>query len=271
MKQVAIILIGIVLLTSLFQCTSKNNESGIVKLTLTDAPFPADMVQEAMVTIFKIEIRNAADSVSSFLNLSSEEQPFNLLELSNGITATIAELEIPSGKYNQIRLYVKDASVKLTDGTVYDLKIPGGFESGVKLLLKPAVEITDGDTTELILDFDVSKSFKVQGNPDSPAGIKGFIFSPVVRTMTASVSGSISGTVSDEDNNKIKNASISIITQDSVLTSTFTNGAGKFKLIGIEKGTYNLQVEKEGYITSLIENIDIKAGQLTNQNIVLVK
>ena len=42
------------------------------------------------------------------------------------------------------------------------------------------VTVESGQDVSLTLDFDVSKSFVVQGNPNTPAGIKGFLMKPTV-------------------------------------------------------------------------------------------
>lgn len=52
----------------------------------------------------------------------------NLLELTNGVTELIADLEV--GTYDEIRLHAVDAKVTLKDGLDYYLKIPSGSCSG---------------------------------------------------------------------------------------------------------------------------------------------
>src|SRR5690606_121531 len=46
-----------------------------------------------------------------------------------------------------------------------------------------------------VLDFDVSKSFVIQGNPETPAGINGMILKPTLRVVVHDVAASISGTI----------------------------------------------------------------------------
>ena len=130
-----------------------------------------------------------------FLILSEEDFVYNLLELQNGITTELVEIEVPTGDYDLVRLYVDSAGIELKDQTEYDLKVPSGSETGIKIIIDPPITVVGGLTTELILDFDVSQSFVVQGNPYTPAGINGFIFTPTIRATNASFAGSIKGTV----------------------------------------------------------------------------
>ncbi|MFW6222957.1 MAG: DUF4382 domain-containing protein, partial [Bacteroidota bacterium] len=157
--------------------------SGKLKIQLTDAPFPTDLVAEANVTINKIDIRkkDSIDDGHPFITLKEEEMAFNLLDLTNGVTANLVDLEIDAGTYDLVRLYVSEASVTLTDGREFDLFVPSGAQTGVKIFIDPAVIVAGGLTAELLLDFDVSRSFVVQGNTNTPAGINGFIVKPVIK------------------------------------------------------------------------------------------
>lgn len=171
-------------------CDSSNSDSDSatahVQIMLTDAPFPFDLVAEANVMIQDVALKGAG--VDSVL-LSDAAQPFNLLDLQDGVTTPLADLEVPAGTYNQLRLVVDDsASIVLKAGDEYHLKIPSGSQSGIKILLGN-LALEDGDLAQITVDFSVENSFVVQGNPDTPAGIKGFIFKPVVKAKTVKING----------------------------------------------------------------------------------
>lgn len=143
---------------------------------LTDAPFPFDLVAEANVVIERVEVVGE----SGVETIAEGEQTFNLLDLQNGVTAELATAILPEGPIQQIRLIVSAASVVLIDETTFDLLVPSGVRTGIKILT-PGVEVSAGAETTTTLDMDVSESFIVQGDADTPAGIQGFIFTPVVR------------------------------------------------------------------------------------------
>ena len=170
--------------------TGGSDGTGTLKLGLTDAPFPFDLVAEANVTIDRVEIvggavddTTAADSTEAdeeeIITLVEQTEQYNLLALRDSV-ASLTEKEIPAGSYSQIRLIVSDASILLKNGDSYDLKVPSGAQTGIKVLL-PNFRVEEGIETELTLDFVVSESFVVQGDPSTPAGIKGFIFTPVIK------------------------------------------------------------------------------------------
>ena len=168
-----------------------DGEVGTLVVRLTDAPFPIDFVNEANVTINKIELRESADGDDPFLTLIEDAQlQFNLLDLQNDVTANLVQIDIEVGSYNLVRLFVTEPNVVLKDETNFDLTVPSGAQTGIKIFIEPAIEVVGGLTSELLLDFDVSKSFVVQGNPNTPAGISGFIFTPV-RAVNMSTAGRI--------------------------------------------------------------------------------
>jgi hypothetical protein len=74
----------------------------------------------------------------------------------------------------------EDASVVMNDSTVFDLKIPSGSQSGIKINL-PKFDFGTSDAVEITVDFNVEESFVVRGNPATVQEITGFIFKPVLK------------------------------------------------------------------------------------------
>ncbi len=150
---------------------------GTVQVLLTDAPI--DNIAEANVTIERVELVGEAGVVV----LMEEDVTYDLLELQNGVTAELAEGDVPAGEYHQIRLIVQEeAVVVFDDGSDSTLKIPSGAQTGVKLNLPGGFEIGEGaEEATVVLDFDASESF-VQ------AGASGkYIFKPVVKVENVEI------------------------------------------------------------------------------------
>ena len=186
---------------SLAACDAAD-DSATARLTvrLTDAPFPFDLAEAASVTITRIELLAAADDGDAENDTSDTEgvldrivlfdgEPFalNLLDLRDGVDTLLVEhFAIPAdGSYNRIRLFVgDDAEVRFLDGTTYPLKLPSAQQSGIKIAL-PAYEAPDGDI-DLLIDFDVERSFVTRGNPEGPS-FQGFLFQPVLEVESFEV------------------------------------------------------------------------------------
>lgn len=167
-------------LTALTGCDSNDVEADTesrVRILLTDAP--ADFV-EANVLIERVELLGNDDRV---VLLADEPQPFDLLTLQDGVTALLADVDIPNGTYHQVRVIVdEEASVLYDDGTVENLKVPSGSQSGIKMNL-PSLDIND-DVLVVTIDFDVTESFVKRGNSG-----KGYIFKPVIKPLAIDING----------------------------------------------------------------------------------
>ena len=120
-----------------------SDQQGHLVIKLTDAPFPIDMIEAATVYINKVEIRKKSEGEElgyPYITLLEElEEPleFNLLDLRNGITADLVDMEIDPGNYDLIRLYVDVASLSVKEGETYNLKVPSGSQTGIKMFIKP--------------------------------------------------------------------------------------------------------------------------------------
>ncbi|SDE84515.1 DUF4382 domain-containing protein [Cellulophaga baltica] len=265
----------------LFGCSDNNDTAnggtGTLSIQLTDAPFLYDMVAEANVTIFKIDARYKGavetDSVSadgnSFITLSEEEVPINLLELTNGITENLVNLEVPAGTYDLVRVYVKGVNAILNDGTVYDLNVPSGEQTGIKVFIQPGLVVQGGLSSDLLLDFDVSKSFVAKGGRNN---LSGFNFKPVIKASNLATAGTLKGLVTTTEDNisvGLEGAQVSVIVADTINTTTFSDIDGRFVIMGLQEGSYDLLVALEGYTSERKEGIAIVASNNTTQDVVL--
>lgn len=253
--------------------TDNDNTPGRLVVKVTDAPFPIDNIEAAMVTLTKVEIRKVCDSVcdgNPFMVIWEDTMTVNLLELRNGIVEELTDIEIPQGKYDLIRLYVDQASLKIKDGDTYDVKVPSGKQTGIKIFIKPAINVSGGLTSEVLLDFDLSRSFVMKGNMHSPHGINGFNFKPVIRAVNNTTAGRIAGLVSDTSKVKLANAQV-WVKQDSVISTAFTDSLGHYALIGLPAGSYSIFATKENYDTVSFSGVKVLEGNLTLQNFILTK
>ena len=280
--------------TVFISCTDnddKNSDYGRLSVNLTDAPFPHDLVAEANVTIFKIEARYKGDmdinsevgdnsdssmeteEKSSFMVLMEDEMEVNLLDLTNGVTKNLVDLEVPVGTYDLIRVYVKGVNVVLTDGSTFDLKVPSGEQSGIKIFIKPGLVVNGGLSADLLLDFDVSKSFVAKGGGSNFENITGFNFKPVIKACNMSTAGTLSGmvtTLQEEVAVGLEGAQVAVFAADTLNTTTFTDADGKYMVMGLMAGEYDVEVELSTYLKETVTGIDIDAGNKTSQDFILV-
>ena len=251
---------------------SPGEGNGTIRVVMTDAPFPIGMVAEANVSIERIEMREkGSDDDADFIVLTDVDTVLNLIDLQNGLTATLAELEVPAGDYDEVRVITGDAEIILVDSNSFDLKVPSGSETGIKVKVSPVITVEEGLTTELLLDFDLSKSFVVKGNPSTPAGINGFNFKPVIRAVNVSTAGRVQGSVVvDANDSALANVYIVLDANESEeMYEAYTDENGDYVLLGVPVGTYTLTATLEGYQTAEQTGVTIVAGNSTTANLEL--
>lgn len=291
MKKVLLLLL-VVASAGFFACNkTTDDQTGRLVVKITDAPFPIEDIEYANVTINKVELRKECDGICDgagegicdgtgegpgegicdaypFVVVSEEPVTINLLDLRNGVTELLAYIDLPQGSYDLVRLYIEEAGLKVIDGEEYIVKVPSGDKTGIKIFIQPSLLIEGGVTSELLLDFDLSRSFILRGNPNSPAGINGFIFKPVIRTANMSVAGRLEGSVSDTSATFIENAEV-WIKQDTVVATAFTGEDGKYAFIGVPAGLYSVYATGENYDTLSYDNVRVVEGNRTIQDFIL--
>lgn len=164
-----------------------HSDDATVRVLLTDAPFPFEMVDSANVTIDRVELVSEGAGVVDVTADWTEPRTFNLLDLRDGVTALLGEVQLSEGTYEQVRLVLAgEAAVVMKEeagGAEYDLTVPSGSETGIKIPLNSLV-VESGSYLSLTLDFDVAESFVVLGEADTPASVEGFNFKPVVKLLS---------------------------------------------------------------------------------------
>lgn len=213
--------------------------TGTLSVRLADAPDPS--VTAVNVTIDRVE----ANVNGTWTAVAPDPQTFNLLDLAKGSTL-LGTTSLPSGHYTQVRLFVSEATVTDADGT-HNLTIPSGSNTGLKVLVN--YDINEGDTTTLLLDFDVAHSINKTGSG-------AYHLKPVVRGVVEVLSGTITGTVKDADG-PVRGAVVSITptggTPSDTDPSTLTLADGTFKFWGVMPGSYTVNVSFTDPDTAVVE------------------
>ena len=128
-------ILGLLIVTALFilsACNETDNQS-VLKIRLTDAPGD---YEEVNVQIQSMEYHFSSDEEGDWIQLNSlEVGVYNLLDFNNGLDTLIASEAIGSGTISQLRLHLGENNSVKINGKEYDLKIPSGQQSGIKIIL----------------------------------------------------------------------------------------------------------------------------------------
>jgi len=226
------------------QCT-KENETAKVTFYLTDAPAA---YQQVNIDLKAIKIIANSDSSETTLELE-RVGIYDLLDFSNGLDTVLASIELPVGKISQIRLILGDNNSLVINGETFDLKVPSGSESGLKLKINETI-VAGGDY-HFVMDFDASRSVKKNGNNK-------YILKPVIRMFSKTETGAIKGSVTPADARPF----VYTINGNDTL-GTIADEAGGFKLTGAKEGTYTLSfVPQNGASSFEMKDVVVKKGEI---------
>jgi hypothetical protein len=246
----------IVLLSfAFFSCSDDSDSSSArFQVRLTDAP--ADY-EEVNINIQDILINATNNENGGWVSLGNVKKGvYNLLDLTGGLDTLLADVELPAGKVNQIRLVLGDSNSVKVDGVIEKLTTPSAQTSGLKLSVNMTLE--EGVTYKILLDFDAGRSI-IKTENSSKYNLK-----PVIRTIVEAQSGSIIGSTSPAT---FTSYAYAISGTDTL--SAFTNEVGKFVIKGVKAGTYKVVVQpstESDYLTKEIPNVTVVNGQATNLN-----
>ena len=220
--------------------------AGTLVIRLTDAPAAYDAVNIAVDSV-RVHV-DSADSISGWHTISRSPAMYDLLQYIGGRDTIIAEGDIPTGYYSQLRLYIGAGSNVVVDGVTYDLEIPSGSQSGLKLNIQAV--ITEGVKYELVLDFDASRSIVVTGNSR-------YQLKPVIKTLATAVSGSLTVAVVPVT----ANPTIWVIAgTDSSRTVADTTGLFRFKYLVPTMYSVRIVPGDPAYRETTLTNVNVFAG-----------
>ncbi len=142
--------------------------SGSVTVLLTDGPSP--VFDAIFIDITKVTLLGSRDSDRVVLFEGRER--IDLLAYRGEDFLLVSGIEVPTGRYEKIRLEVENIDVE-PDGECAEVKLPSGR---IELNPRGGFEVAEGEAVFIRLDIDAKKSFSLH-----EAGKSGeCIFRPVV-------------------------------------------------------------------------------------------
>lgn len=245
-----------------------NDNKGEVKVKITDAPFPVDFVTQANVGVAKVELKNQN---GEYVTVFDGNTNFNMVNLTNGETETVASATIQTGTYTEAKITLNSASVSLTNGTVFDLNSQA--QGSYSVTINPSLVIEDNKDSDVLLDLDLNHSFQFTTGSfmnwiTDIMNITGCDFQADFRACDLNQTGKIQGTVKDANNGTIANALVTV-TVDGNEVSTLSDYDGKYAFIGIKQGSYTLHVETQNDGQTDVSGVQVSIDTTTEANVVL--
>lgn len=265
----------------LFGCSGGG--TGTLSLSITDAT--TDEYKAVYVTIDEVSVHVGGNehNDNNWEVIGSPDKTYNLLDLVNGVIEQLGIIELQAGHYTQMRLIigeVPDDGINLLSEThpyanyiinssdeKYELKIPSGLQTGIKII--NGFDINEDQTTELILDFDASRSIVMAGASGQ------WLLKPTIKVINEY--SIINGTVSDDNQTLLEGALVSVQIFDPgaedekdkvvVQASTITDENGNYTIL-VQPGVFNIVAYKDNYNPGCV-NIETVSNTVYTQNFIL--
>jgi hypothetical protein len=230
--------------------------TGTLSTSLTDAPLTDYDAVAVYITVSQVAAHKEG---GDWQIVSSPNKTYNLLALINGVRQELGVAVLPAGHYTQVRLILSsdrsDSSLNILSrahpypnyfidgsGESHELKVPSGFQSGIKIV--KGFNVTTNQTTDLVLDFDAMRSI-VQARNSGKWLLKPTI--KVVNTVECAIVEGNAGQAGVLVSAQLYNSSTTVPEDKvQVRAATVSDAGGNYKLF-VEPGSYTLVGYKEGY------------------------
>ncbi len=263
--------------------------TGTLSLSLTDAA--VDGLKAVYVTIDKVQVHlggnESAPANWKTVSDVGNGRTYNLLELVNGMRSDLGLTDLEAGRYTQMRLVLGRspdgginilsrrhpfANYVITDTDVlHELKVPSGFQTGIKIVHGFTIE--ENGTTELVLDFDAARSVVRAGASGN------WLLKPTIKVLELLDYAIVRGVVKDPAGNPVAGVRVTAQRWDDnetpadktddtlvVHAATVTDSQGEFALMldPAPTGTlYNIVAYETGYLPGCTE---VRAAPGLNQS-----
>jgi len=269
LKWAALCLAGVLAVSS---CSTEDDQTvdpiganGKLKIEMTDAPIDEANIKGVFVTV--TEVRVDGKKWEAFQG----PKTVNVLELQGGKTASLGEGDLSAGSFDKLTLVLdheRDASgnapgcyILRQDNAKNKLAVSGSALTELEIS-GPKVEVPEGESKELVVDFDLRKAIKEQANASNEYTFvtKGELQSSL-RFVKKDNAGSINGKLNNynaatngqavayvyakgtfNQNTETKGQGESQVKFKNAVTSAKVNADGTFTAAFIPEGEYELHV-----------------------------
>ncbi|MGH7701107.1 MAG: DUF4382 domain-containing protein [Gemmatimonadales bacterium] len=279
--------LGVLLAAACYQddSTAPGSLRPLARVFLTDAPFPYDSV--ASVNVYVVSVAASTDPDTSgggaWETIAQPKRRFDLLALQQGTTALLGEGRLTGQLYRAIRVVIDadSSSVRWSGGSDADVRWPwpgSGQITMYALVLEPLFSLAGTDDVEIVIDWDVGKSFLYDY-----FGTGEFTVLPWLRAVHRAFTGTIAGTVTSAytgATQPVANANITVYGGDPnqpsgtwwVAATGRSDAQGAYRVAFVSDGTYIVRIEQSQYpfLAAVTRSgVTVAAGETTHVSVSL--
>jgi hypothetical protein len=237
-------------------CGSGETDPGTVRFALTDAP--ACGFDQVNLSIERIRVNRNADASENSLGWTdlklAPARRIDLLKLGNGVLEELGELQLPAGRYAQLRLVLAAKgettpanSVLPTGGEETVLDIASIEAGGIRVV--HAFSVEQDKVTDVLFDFDACRSV-------ARAGDDGYVLRPEVKAVPrngATITGYVDPTA----------AGVTVSAQKAGVQAraTVADANGRFVIAFLDPAAspYDVVFTAGGHATAVVVAVPVSA------------
>jgi hypothetical protein len=238
--------------------------TGTLSVALTDSS--CSSYAAIYITIDEVQVNKSANGNSGWRTVATPMKTYNLLKLINGVTEVLGDEELTAGIYNQIRLIIGRTPesenningephpyanyVVFDDGSDEPLKIPSGYNTGIKLVHN--FEVEENNIVELLLDFVACRSVVETGSGK-------YMLKPTIKVIETLNKFDVFGDVTENNADPVLHITGALVSAQisdgrsasavrSTLTSAESGEEGHYRILLSPGQTYNIVVYSDDKI-----------------------
>lgn len=240
-----------------------SNPKGLLNLILIDTPAQWDSVFVEVQGVDVELIRSGREDgmiETFFLPYAPGDKKIEVSSLVGGEALLLGRDELPNGKVLGLTMRLGDEYFLYLDEKRYSMSLAESASNEVPIEIE--LDIEQGFSYDIILDFDLEKSIKVIG--EAPLSLE---LNPIIKAYKGAGTGEITGVVSPTS---LQPAVYAILDGDSISTHTNSSGTYNFRL---PEGTYSLYFDpkNESFADTLIHNVEVVARETNSLDLVNLK
>jgi len=240
--------------------------TGIVSMSITDAK----PMLPANITAFKVKFDEVLvhKSGGGWISLPMAESPhvIDLLQFIDGDTTEfVPPVRLEYGKYTQVRIVISEAWITVSEGNNEIESVVTIPSENLKTDKNFVFDVEDPTGVDIIVDFDLSMSLKVDNNI-SPST---YSCKPVLHLAETRKAATIVGRINDADFGDEDYATVTVFVRDSnnssyeeytkiMVTNTASENPETFTIFWlVPNKEYLVEIDSEGTSGGTIDRIDV--------------
>ena len=240
--------------------------TGIVSMSITDAK----PMLPANITAFKVKFDEVLvhKSGGGWISLPMAESPhvIDLLQFIDGDTTEfVPPVRLEYGKYTQVRIVISEAWITVSEGNNEIESVVTIPSENLKTDKNFVFDVEDPTGVDIIVDFDLSMSLKVDNNT-SPST---YSCKPVLHLAETRKAATIVGRINDADFGDEDYATVTVFVRDSnnssyeeytkiMVTNTASENPETFTIFWlVPNKEYLVEIDSEGTSGGTINRIDV--------------